>query len=526
VSPGSLLLRALWFLLRLVIYLVTGHWVGGPPNQATPSVPQAAPQAAPRPPLRPPSETPRVAPEAEKKRLSRWVEAARARLPELYARARLVPAGAPVLAALEQAIAPELERLRARLTARDMSPDPFSEITQALDDALGAAEASLEARRDVATAGMLADTEAIAIDLLEPLQEHLYRRETRGRRQLLALPHTDMARTQRIAAHTRLVVMRGHGNEPERIASEARVLARLFVDDQPALVDDLRAKYQLPPRIAVPPAQGFYAPEQIVAAPGVWLPELWADVLATFTLGPAYAVFVAAALARPQAPLEARVAYLHGRFLSVRLPSLVRMHVIARALTELGFTSLADTLWKQFVAVHGEETLYFPRQDGSVVAVPTSFVLGELEPVLVAMLEEPHRALLDHALIDVPGFAYLHGEDGEARTAAQKLANGSSVAFAPRIVAAAALLAVQARPDRRADIVDALARSVRGAGTLEPLAAAPGKRPGALPRDLKAMAHDRAELRAALTVGAIFARPPGLARSASGALRRELVRRP
>jgi hypothetical protein len=502
----SLLLRVLWLLLRIVIYLVTGHLIGQRSGEQAPGAGPAAPQ-----PLRPPQETPRGASEAEKLRLGRWVEAARARLPELVASARLVPAGASVVAALEEAIAPELERLRGRLSARDTSPEPFSEVTQALDDALNAAEASIEARRDMATARMLADSEAIAADLLEPLHEHVDSSDQR-RPRVIALPHIDMSRAQRIAAHTGLVVVQGYGNEPERIAGESKGLARLFVADLSGLANDLRAAHQLPPRLPVPPAQGFYDPELVASVPGVWLPELWAEVLATFMLGPAYARELAAALARPQAPLEARVAYLHGRFLSARLPALVRVHVVSRALAQLGFNAVADKLWQDFVAVHGDETLYFPRQDGSVVPIPSSFVLGELEPVLSAILEEPHRALLDHALLDVPGFAYLHAEDGEARAAAQSFTNGTSVARAPRVVAAGALLALQARPDRRADIVDALARSVRGAGTLEPLAAPATRRAAPASRSLKAMAHDPAELNAALVLGAVFERPRGIAR--------------
>jgi hypothetical protein len=292
-----------------------------------------------------------------------------------------------------------------------------------------------------------------------------------------------------------------------RLGSLARSVARMLVDDL-ALTDDLLSDHALPPGLFLPPAQASYDMETARAALGVWLPELATDVLATFMVGPPYVRLLSAWLSKPHAPLETRIAYANGRWLSPLPPAALRMFAATRALEVLGFTEHAAAIQGRYEAAHGAlDRIYYPLAEGQVAAVPASFVLHELAPVLDALTTEPQDALADVTLLDVPGFAYLHGEDARASDAATRFMRGEGARHAVRECASGALAAVLARPDLNDTVFAALARSVRGSGTLEAISLAPQEPSPVRPSQarvgsLRAAARDRGELRAAMMLGA------------------------
>jgi hypothetical protein len=502
-------LKLVWFLLRLVIFGLTGEWVGKNPfasDEAEPSstpAPKAAPAAKGK---RPSSQ--------EAARLSAWVVSAEQRVNELRRQMRAAQGAGVIEQAIARDIAPMLNELKAAISS-GAPPKRTVERIQALDDALNVLGASVQARAEKRAAS-LADSEAIAAALLEPMLEHA---ENEGlslkKRTFLALPQRDPARAQRVFAHTSLLFVNDAMGDANRLGTLTRSVARSLVDDLPELTSELSSEYGLPPGQLV--ATGGYDPDSARGALGPWLPELFTDVFATFMLGPPYVRLLSAWLSKPKSPLETRLAYAQGRFLSADPPAALRMFAATRALEVLGFTQHAETIAHTFEAAHGTlDALYYPLGESRVQGIPAEFVLDELGQVLDALCTEPRDALGDVTLLDVPGFAFLHGEEARASDAAASLLRGEASRHAVRECASGALAAALARPDLNDSVFAALARSVRGAGTLQAIGTrAPAilpASPALAPSTLRAAFRDRRELRAAMMLSAALGRRPGVRR--------------
>jgi hypothetical protein len=263
---------------------------------------------------------------------------------------------------------------------------------------------------------------------------------------------------------------------------------------------------RLPPTLFVPPGNAAYDADTARAALGVWLPELFADAYATYTLGPGYASVLATSLARPKQAMETQVARAQGRWLAAAPPAIVRMHVVYAVLSRLGLHPWEQSLRARWEAAHGApESLYLPLSDGRLMAIPLAFMLAELDQVLVTLLDEPQVSLSQATWLDVPGLAYMHAEHARAQRVAEAFLRGESVHAEPRILLAAAALALEGSLRARPAVAAALARSIRGTEALE---AAPSAydivattEPQSQPT-LAAAFRDRALVRDALVIGA------------------------
>jgi len=287
-----------------------------------------------------------------------------------------------------------------------------------------------------------------------------------------------------------------------------RQVGRTLFDVVPGWSAEVYAAHRLPPSLFMPPGHGVYDADTARAAIGVWLPEVFADVVATYMLGPGYAAALGAGLAKPRQPIETCLARGQGRWLAPSAPSVLRIHAVLRVLSQLGQHDWERVLRGRWEASHGNsESLYLPLADGRLMAIPLDFMRGELDAVLDWLLEEPQVALGGQTWLDVPGFAYLHGEHAQVESAVASLARGEAVDLSPRLVLAAAALASDGNAGSRSLIAGALAGSIRGADTLE---AAPNAftLPGAMgapgARSLGAALRDPHAVREALLLGSML----------------------
>jgi len=311
------------------------------------------------------------------------------------------------------------------------------------------------------------------------------------------------------AEQIRVRVGSNFGEHPERWVFLGRQVGRTLFDAVPGWSAELYARHRLPPSLFLPPGHGAYDADTARAALGVWLPELFADVYAAYVLGPAYAVALASSLARPKQPMEICMARGQGRWLSPVVPSVVRMHAVLAVLTQLGQHDWERIVRERWEAAHGApESLYLPLADGRLMAIPLEFTLGELDPVLAFILEEPQAALAGETWLDVPGLAYLHGAHAQVVTATRSLARGEALDVPAGIAIAAAVFALDSSPGARQLVASALAGSIRGADTLD---AAPNAfsltraRPVHASGGLGAAFRDPHAVREALELGAALA---------------------
>jgi hypothetical protein len=492
----SLLLRIIWLLLRVVILLLTGEWVRGKPGDPANQLPVSGVPAA--------NARTLVLSDDDRKKLAGWVEQMMARALSLRAQARDVIGGRTLLAALDKVINPQLELARKALA--QPAHVGWTERVTALDAALSALLASAEARRDREVARRLCDVEAMAVDAFAPLYVHLRAKNvSMAERVLFALPTLDAQSERRIVGQLLLLPLPG---AESAIVPAMRRVAERVVEEVPGWVSGALSSRGLPRALPLPSVQVGYDVASARSAVGVWYATLAVDVLATLALGPGFASTLAAELTRGQNAQAAVSARSQGRFLSATPPVALRILALTRALSALGLHAAAERLWSAYTAQLGEPSvLLLPFVEASAVQVPLSFLQAELDPLLDSLCRESQSALADEALIDVPGFAYLHAEDTQAKAAAARFLNAESSTASARICAAAALLALSERPDRAAQIGLALGRSVRGQGTLEAVTnVAPKTEQPAL--TLRKMLNNPRELCTAFALGTALQRRP------------------
>ena len=366
-------------------------------------------------------------------------------------------------------------------------------------------------RATPATARVLADVDTAVAALADPIITHAASQgiELTPTR-FLSLIEAPPAQPNESAATGSLVpviVGSNFADAPERWVLLARQVGRRMFEAVPGWAAETYRAHRLPPSLFLPPGHAAYDADTARAALGVWLPDLFADAYATHMLGPAYASVLGASLARAKQPMDALIARAQGRFLAPLPPAFVRMHVVTAVLQRLGLHDWNRKVRLRWELAHGTpDALYLPLSDGRLMAIPLSFMLGELDQVLVTLLDEPQVALAQETWLDIPGFAYLHAEHAQAERVAEAFARGEAVDAPARVLIAAAALALDEGARNRSWVAKALSRSIRGAGTLE---AAPNAYDVASARhghpSLASAFRDRALVREALVIGAVFA---------------------
>ncbi len=389
---------------------------------------------------------------------------------------------------------------------------PASAARAKRQDALDFEAIARTQRSDPKLSRMLADVDAVLAALAEPIVVH-------AASQGIALPELRFSAVANVSADRAKEATQGStlipvsvserfADTPEHWVFLGRHVGRALFEALPGWASEIYRAHRLPPTLFVPPGHGAYDADTARAALGVWLPELFADAFATHSLGPGYASALATSLARPMQPMDTLVARTQGRFLSTVPPAAIRMHVAFAALQRLGLHEWQQRLRTRWELAHGaSESLYLPLSDGRLMAVPLAYMLGELDPILVTLLDEPQVALGQETWLDVPGFAYLHAEHAQAQRVADAFLRSEAVDAPPRVLIAGAALAMDTNDAARAKVTAALARSIRGAGTLD---AAPNafdgslSKPGGAHPTLAAALRDQGLVRDALVIGAAF----------------------
>jgi len=394
---------------------------------------------------------------------------------------------------------------QTRPSAKARSPKPWPAAQAKVDvAALARAQRAVEPLRRV-----LADVDTVLSALAEPLVTH-------ARNETLTLPSLTFVAVANLkgpqapqpGSDTTLVPVSVNDNfadMPERWVFLARDVGRTMLDSLGGFARELEGTHRLAPSLFLPPEDGAYDADSARAALGVWFPELFSDVYATYVLGPAYAAQLLRSLSRPKQPVDTLVARSQGRFLALAPPAVMRVQAVLFVLTQLGFHAFQQKLADRWKKAHPDQnTLYLPLAAGSLMDVPLGFMVSELAAILKGLLEDPQAALGGQTFLDIPGLAFLHAEQSQAELVAGSLLRGQPVDAEPRVLIAAAALALDGGMRARSEVAAALARSLRGKDTLESAPSAYDAKPAAAPQrtTLKAAFRDRKAVREALVIGA------------------------
>lgn len=230
------------------------------------------------------------------------------------------------------------------------------------------------------------------------------------------------------------------------------------------LEDDLLQRLDLPRDVRQPQGHEDVNRKFIRDLYGAWLPEVFADILGTLTLGPAYVETMRHAFRDPESPHQTAAILQSDGFVDEHPPARLRIYIATRVLHHLGRHEEADSIWERWEAEHEDLDLYFLPIGGRWVGLNQDTLHDHADTFVDLLLEEPWPELDNFALTKIPGFAYLHAEHADVGRVKGLLRRGDALGADVRWIMAAAVLLVVQDPARHDDIVVAAQRSIIGVG--------------------------------------------------------------
>jgi hypothetical protein len=268
---------------------------------------------------------------------------------------------------------------------------------------------------------------------------------------------------------------------------------------------ELHARLHLPREVELPLSPGELDGAWLRQLFGAWLPEVFADVMGTITLGPAYVETMRRAFRNPSSPQRTAAILQDNALIDEHPPARLRLYMATRVLHHLGRHQEADALWEQWEAEHADVRLYYLPLGGQWVGLADEALHSIADSFIDELVQRPWPELEGFHLRDIPGLAYLHAEHAEVKRLSRDLARGETVDADVRWIMAAAVLAAAAQPTLHDQILDAARRSIVGVGQ-EAEQAAPSRRKtsGNIGETLVASLRQPDAIREAIILGAAF----------------------
>lgn len=247
----------------------------------------------------------------------------------------------------------------------------------------------------------------------------------------------------------------------------AREVARDFYYSFEHLEQDLHARLGLPYEAEVPASDRDVDARWLAQLLGVWLPELFADVMGALMLGPAYVQMLGRTYRNPGSPQRTAAIFRNGTRIDDRPPARLRVHAAVRVLHHLGRHREADELWALWETENPDVSLYFLPLGGRWAGLADEALHSVADSVLDTLALHPWPELEGFQLMNIPDLAYLHAEHAEVERLTSELGRGSLVAADSRWIIAAAVLAASAQPALHDSILETARRSIAGVGPEE-----------------------------------------------------------
>lgn len=267
---------------------------------------------------------------------------------------------------------------------------------------------------------------------------------------------------------------------------------------------DLHDRLGLPQRLSAPRTEREIDPAWLRQLFGAWLSEVFADTMGTLTLGPAYVETMRRAFRNPASAQRTSAIFASSGWIDEHPPPRLRLYMATRVLHRLGRHAEADSLWQQWEAEHADVNFYYLPLGGQWVGLSDESLHALADSIVDVLLEQSWPELADYRLMNIPGFAYLHGEHAEVERLRVALARGETVRGDVRWIMAAAVLAAAEQPTLHDQVLEAARLSIIGIGTEERRTKAPkGARPirGAIGDILVASLREPDAVREAIILG-------------------------
>ncbi len=324
-------------------------------------------------------------------------------------------------------------------------------------------------RSDPERALLLADADAIAADLLDPVQRLAGVQGFRFPDQRpICAPAQPGGESLWLGllpeGYPVVFVPDDFGEDLFRQASLPHEIGHLMWLRIPGLADEMRHATGL-----VEPGRALQWDGQQVRGSqawpySAWLPELVADALAMLLLGPAALRGLVYSFAQPHDPEAVTFAAMtdEGRY-DEHPPAHLRVHLGARLLHRMGYDQQVKPIVEEWDALHGApDSLVLPTAQGQLIALSMAQALAFGGPRMEAWYTAEYAALDGLGLADFTGLEMTPGMWAKVQRRAVELAEGKPFHDGGRVVLAAAIEARALHPDRAQRIESGLRRAILG----------------------------------------------------------------
>jgi len=472
---------------------------------------RAAKQArpSPRPPPRMPAVTKR-APEAD------FLEAARTQLLGLKQEANQLLARAEGDPRLQRLVPALREDLLGRIGVIERSLSGAPTMSTIVDDttvlrglaALLRHLQTMARQRSYGGSSFQADADKMADACYGPLLELA---RAQGLKLRTSQPITvtgdwDLSIVPRFAS-TRVAPLRlpiGFENSLWRWPAIAHEVAHDFFYSLDGLAQSLHQRTGLPREVEMPASSADVDGAWLRGLFGAWLPEIFADVFGTVSLGPAYVETMRRAFQNPDSPQQTAAILQDQSLMDEHPPPRLRLFMATRVLHHLGRHEEANELWERWESDHPDVRLYYLPLGGQWVGLADDTLHSIADSVIDALVQRAWPELEGFHLLNIPGFAYLHGEHAEVQRLMRGLARGETVNGDVRWIMAAAVLATMAQPSLHDQILEAARRSIVGVGEEQRAVRTKARRhpPRTIAANLVASLGQPSEIQEAIVLGA------------------------
>jgi len=290
-----------------------------------------------------------------------------------------------------------------------------------------------------------------------------------------------------------------------RWPSIAAEVGRDFYYSLRDLEEDLHDRLGQPYELEVPASDREVDGRWLAQLFGVWLPEIFSDLMGTMLLGPAYVEMLRRSHRNPGSPQRTAAVFRDGQVIDEQPPARLRVYMGVRVLRHLGRHQEADSLWEQWEAEHRDVELYFLPLGGQWAGLSDQALHSLADTMIDTLALSPWPELEGFQLMNIPGLAYLHADHAEVERLMQVLATGGTARTDSRRIIAAAVLAAAAQPTLHDSILNAARRSIGAmeAEERKPQRRATRQRPSAtISQSLRASLKSPIAIREAVVVGA------------------------
>ena len=396
------------------------------------------------------------------------------------------PTGRVLVDVLDKRVAPSLQQavtagqaLSKRLAAAQLpdavallqSPDALAPLHQIDGEHRHAHVLQQMAvwRSDPRLGRLLADADAIAASLLEPIQRMAgVQSFVFPHQRPICAPANPDAEALWVGllpeGYPVIFVPDDFSDDLFRQASLPHEVGHLLWLRVPGLADELRAVTDLRLAGRVLEWDGQQVRGAVGWPFGAWLPEIFADAVCVLMLGPAGLRGLTHSFASPESPGAVVAGHLDAQgYYDEHPPAHLRVHLAGALLHRMGFDQEIRPILDEWDAAHGHpDALVLPTRDGPRVSVPFTQLRAFGADVMERIYTAPLECLDGIDLQDLPGLEMSPGLWAKVKRHAAELAEGRPFHEDGRVALASAIEARARFPDRAARIEEGLLRAVLG----------------------------------------------------------------